>query len=591
MVEVTLRSSPSRSRGPIPGVRDARRPFATSPFARLARTHALGTGGDALFGIALAGTIFFQLDFDQARTRTALYLLLTIAPFAVAAPLIGPALDRVRGGRRWVIAGCQVSRVIVCFLIIRHLDSLLFYPEAFAMLVLGKVYSISKSALVPTTVRSDKELVEANSKLTMLSAIAVVVVAPFGGLLLRLGDSPTWPLTLAMVVFIGAAITAFQLPPARVASQPPGEAERMELRAAGIFLAASAMGLLRAIVGFLLFMLAFYFKDLGLVQLGIAAGAAQVGFFIGAFLAPHLRRATTEERMLVGSLAVVFVAAVVCTLVGGLVGAAVLSFVVGGTSTTGKQAFDAIVQRDAPDANRGRSFARFETRFQLFWVIGALIPIVIPIPIELGFAIIAAVASFALISYLVGVSQIRSGGIPRGPRKRRARRPGPIAPPAGPPPPNGPAATESTGELPREPGARRWAARGSADPTTTAGAGVRDDDRTTLGWEPPPGFVAQRLIDDEGTVAGGADDAVLAPSSPFDGAAFFDEHPPEPPSPTPPPPSSPGPGGPPSADPLASARPMPIEQPQLPLEVPGAEATIEYPEPPWRNAGPPDPDG
>ena len=29
---------------------------------------------------------------------------------------------------------------------------------------------------------------------------------------------------------------------------------------------------------------------------------------------------------------------------------------------------------DAPDANRGRSFARFETRFQLAWVIGAFIP-------------------------------------------------------------------------------------------------------------------------------------------------------------------------------------------------------------------------
>ena len=53
---------------------------------------------------------------------------------------------------------------------------------------------------------------------------------------------------------------------------------------------------------------------------------------------------------------------------------------VGATGSAAKQAFDSIVQRDAPDANRGRSFARFETRFQLVWVIGALIPIVIPIP-------------------------------------------------------------------------------------------------------------------------------------------------------------------------------------------------------------------
>ena len=38
-----------------------------------------------------------------------------------------------------------------------------------------------------------------------------------------------------------------------------------------------------------------------------------------------------------------------------------------------KLAFDSIVQRDAPDANRGRSFAKFETRFQIIWVVGALL--------------------------------------------------------------------------------------------------------------------------------------------------------------------------------------------------------------------------
>ena len=39
--------------------------------------------------------------------------------------------------------------------------------------------------------------------------------------------------------------------------------------------------------------------------------------------------------------------------------AALLSFGVGLASNAAKQAFDALVQRDAPDANRGRAFARF----------------------------------------------------------------------------------------------------------------------------------------------------------------------------------------------------------------------------------------
>ena len=82
------------------------------------------------------------------------------------------------------------------------------------------------------------------------------------------------------------------------------------------------------------------------------------------------------------------------------------------TSSSAKQAFDAIVQRDAPDANRGRSFARFETRFQLVWVIGALIPVVLPIPAQAGFLAVALVAAFAAASYALGQSRIRRGHLP-----------------------------------------------------------------------------------------------------------------------------------------------------------------------------------
>ena len=61
-----------------------------------------------------------------------------------------------------------------------------------------------------------------------------------------------------------------------------------------------------------------------------------------------------------------------------------------------------LVQRDAPDANRGRSFAAFEVRFQMVWVIGAVIPVLISIPLRAGFLVIAAAAGFALVSYVAG---------------------------------------------------------------------------------------------------------------------------------------------------------------------------------------------
>ena len=70
-----------------------------------------------------------------------------------------------------------------------------------------------------------------------------------------------------------------------------------------------------------------------------------------------------------------------------------------------KVAFDSIVQRDAPDTARGQAFARFETRFQLMWVIGAALPVVItPLPrhIDLGMVVLAFAAAFAGFSYAVG---------------------------------------------------------------------------------------------------------------------------------------------------------------------------------------------
>ena len=458
--------------------RDLGRKGPVTPFTRLARAHALSIAGDALFAIGLAGTVFFSTDPNQARWKVALYLVLTVAPFAVAAPLIGPALDRRAGGRRWVVFGAAAARAVLAVLLVRNLDSIWFYPEAFLMLVLAKVHLISKSALVPTTVRTDEELVEANSKLSLLGAIAVVAAAIPGLVLLKIG--PPWVLGLAAIVFTATALQAFALPDTKVAEKPADAAEKAELRSAGIVLAASAMGLVRGIVGFLTFLLAFDFKnnDRPLWWLGLVATFAQIGFFLGALVAPRMRRRLPEERMILLSIAATVVMGLVSAKVvdtdqlgvvpGLLLGAGLLSFGVGLTSSTAKQGFDALVQRDAPDANRGRSFARFETRFQLIWVIGAFLPVVLPIPPVLGMLLIVAVAAFALVSYWVGQRQIAAAELghrlppdPKGPAvglvgrwvdRRRARKQAALAA-AGPP-----VGDDATVDVPTSPAALAAAA-------------------------------------------------------------------------------------------------------------------------------------
>jgi hypothetical protein len=407
--------------------------FVVSPFVRLARTHSLLVAGDALIALALAGSLFFSIDPNDARWRVGLYLALTMAPFAVVAPLVGPYLDRIVGGRRWMIIGSGAIRAVIAVLMVRHLESLLLFPEAFAMLVLGKGYHVAKSAMVPTTVRTDEELVDANGKLSLLSGIAGAIAIVPGGLLLWLGGSQ-WVCGLAAVTFAAGTLVGLRLPSEVVAEEPLGDSERAELRGAGILLAVSAMGLLRGVVGFLTFLIAFSFRgtvekpfvegfgaNLGSAtrdllgqavtsvstgsptwHFGVAAAMAGLGAPLGAIVTPRLRRTVTEERLLVTALVLVVVVGVVSALAGGLLGGAMAAFAVGLGSSGGKLAFDSIVQRDAPDANRGRSFARFETRFQLIWVLGAAIPVVVTIPARLGYLMIAGGSAFAAASYMVG---------------------------------------------------------------------------------------------------------------------------------------------------------------------------------------------
>ena len=75
------------------------------PFSRLAVVHGLSSAGDAMVAIALAGSIFFNVSVKAAQSRVALSLALTVAPFAIVGPLLGPVVERVRGGRRAIVAG------------------------------------------------------------------------------------------------------------------------------------------------------------------------------------------------------------------------------------------------------------------------------------------------------------------------------------------------------------------------------------------------------------------------------------------------------------------------------------------------------
>ena len=381
-----------------------------SPFSRLVVAHSLAVAGDTLVTTALAGSLFFNISPTAARGRVALSLVLTIAPFALVAPFLGPAIDRLRGGRRLMVFIASAGRAVAAWLMAGVLDGLLLFPVTFTLLVLSKTHSVAKSSLVPTVVRSPDALVRANSKLALVSALTGLAAAAPAVAVLKLAG-PEWVVRLAAVVFVAAAVLSLRIKQVRLDDPEARSLARQELHEAGIRLAATAMGVLRGSVGFLTFLIAFTLRRDGAPawKFGAALAASMGATVLGAALAPRLRRRVAEEHLLTGSMGLVVVSGIAAWQVGGFVGDLILAAAIGAAASAGKLAFDSLVQRDAPDATQGRSFARYEALFQLAWVAGALVPVVTAVPRRLGYALLIVAASASMVAYLLGLRRAHRG--------------------------------------------------------------------------------------------------------------------------------------------------------------------------------------
>ena len=392
-----------------------------SKFRRLAITHAAMMGGDAVMVVALADSLFLSIDPSAARGRVLLFLVISFAPFLVIAPLIGPVIDRAAGGRRTVIQFVAAARVGLAVLMAMFIDNLALFPLVFAALVLQKTYLVSKQALVPSVVRAEGELVEANSKLGVIAGLTGVVAVIPAGLLQLTPARGSGTLIYSGLLFVVALASASRLSPDVVAANPERAAERRQLHSRRLRLASVAMLMLRASVGFLFFHLAFWLRtqSSGTVLFGLTVGLSAVGTMVGNALAPTIRRHVREERMLAGALSLSAAAGIVAALIGGPVSGVLLAALLNFAGAIGRLAFESIVQRDAPEANRGRAFAQFETHFQFAWAVAGLVPVIIVIPGAVGFLVVGLVSAAALVNYTMGS---RSMGAPRVRSRSRVRR-------------------------------------------------------------------------------------------------------------------------------------------------------------------------
>jgi hypothetical protein len=158
----------------------------------------LSYGTDAMITVALAGTVFFGASTSAQRGNILLYLLITMAPFAVVAPVIGPILDRFQHGRRWTMAGTAVGRAVLALIMAGHpTELLILYPCALGSLVLSKAYGVVRAAAAPRLVPPGMTLTAANARLSIFGLGSTLVLGGFVGILIKLTGTYSFRVTRA----------------------------------------------------------------------------------------------------------------------------------------------------------------------------------------------------------------------------------------------------------------------------------------------------------------------------------------------------------------------------------------------------------
>jgi MFS family permease len=398
-----------------------------SGFAAMQELIFVSSAGDALIAVALAGSQFLSVQPGEARNKVALYLLITMAPFALLAPLVGPTLDRFPHGRRVALGVSLLARGALAYSLAGYINGtgLLLYPLALGLLVLSRAFGVARSAVVPRVVPPSMTLVKANSRLTLTTVLAGLVLAPLGyGVAKIIGYD--WLLRAAAVIFVIGLFFAWVLPDhvdsaageqraTSLARATMGGGSRFRRVLGELPAALRSATAVRALVGFLTIYLAFYFREHGngLKTIGLLGLFASVGSALGVFLGGRFKKGKPEVLILV---ALVLAG-------GGCAGAAVMyhqptallaTLLATMAGSMGKLGLDAVIQRDVAEDTRNSAFARSETAMQLSWVLGGAVGL-LPMPISLGFILGASGMAAALIAETISLRRVRRiGPAPRG---------------------------------------------------------------------------------------------------------------------------------------------------------------------------------
>jgi Major Facilitator Superfamily len=412
---------------------------------------------DAAMAVALANTLFFAAATGESKGRVALYLLITIAPFAVIAPLIGPALDRLQHGRRVALATSFALRTALALVLIMNYDgatgsypSMVLYPCALAMMVFSKSFSVLRSAVTPRVMPPTIDLVRVNSRLTVFGLLGGTIAggAIAGGVEFACTHLFNLPGALFVVIAftVAGALLSMRIPrwvevtegevPAtlsyrrgrgqpRIWGHSPASGRHPHPRVGdwneevkkvggtlrqpfGRNIITSLWGncTIKVMVGFLFLYPAFVAKAhqangwVQLGMLGMIGAAAAIGNFAGNFTSARLQLGRPAVLVVRCTVAVCAVA-VAASVAGTLIAAAIATLVTSGSSAIAKASLDASLQHDLPEESRASGFGRSESTLQLAWVLGGALGVLVYTELWVGFTAVSAILILGLAQTLV----------------------------------------------------------------------------------------------------------------------------------------------------------------------------------------------
>ena len=274
------------------------------------------------------------------------------------------------------------------------------------LLIASKASGIVKQTLVQTLVDDPDELVATNARIARFSSVtAALGVAAATGVFTAAGAE--WSLRGAAVLFALAGAAVLWARPRSTVPVTPDDVEYAETHLPTVVVSSIGMLAIRAAVGFFIFTLAFTLRRSSepAIVYGLAAACYGAGAFLGHTAATITRRWFSEEQLI--GLAIALPAAFTAV---GMLGASVplllvISALVGLSTTLGRNAFDGLLQRRAPEALLGRAGARYETRFQLAWVFGGVLATPISLPVEVSMTVLTAIYVPALVVFVRGVRE------------------------------------------------------------------------------------------------------------------------------------------------------------------------------------------